>query len=123
MSGKYQPLRGKVRQGLCLCAYGPIVLWSYCPTAIWSYGPIPCLNDRLSPVNPIPYLLGGKRGVKDGYFRLKRLFCKLLIVRGKVRVCHRTETTILLLVCNRLFWLLNGCTYQLIRFLNGYRLA
>ena len=48
---------------MVLWSYGPIVLWSYgpiallpyCPTAIWSYGPIPCLNDRLSPVNPIPY--------------------------------------------------------------------
>ena len=87
------------------------------------YMAIPCLNGRSYPVNPIPYLLGGKRGVKDGYFGSKRLFCKLLIVRGKVRVRHRTETTILLPVCNRLFWLLNGCTERLIRFLNGCLLA
>ena len=53
--------------------------------------------------------------VKEGYFSQNRLFCKLLIVRGKVRVRHRTETTILLPVCNRLFWLLNGCTEGLVR--------
>ena len=52
---------------------------------------------------------------KQGYFGSKRLFCKLLIVRGKVRVRHRVETTILLPVCNRLFWLLNGCTERLVR--------
>ena len=52
---------------------------------------------------------------KQGYFGSKRLFCKLLIVRGKVRVRHRAETTILLPVCNRLFWLLNGCTERLVR--------
>ena len=28
---------------------------SLLPMVLWSYGPIPCLNGRLSPVNPIPY--------------------------------------------------------------------
>jgi len=89
---------------------------------LWSYGPIPCLNDRLSPVNPIPCrpclavpCMDCPKSPKSGYFGSKRLFCKLLIVRGKVRVRHRAETTILLHDCNRLFWLLNGCTERLVR--------
>ncbi len=100
----------------------PCPVWLSCPCAaapslLPLFLTLPCLTlkgAKWLPSLPYSFLPMVKEGVKEGCFSSKRLFCKLLIVRGKVRVCHRAETTILLPVCNRLFWLLNGCTDRLV---------
>lgn len=69
---------------------------------------IPCLNGRLSPVNPIPcrpspalpcmYLpcpvLDCPVSPKSGYFGSKRVFCKTLAFSALVCFAHGLETTI-----------------------------
>lgn len=77
----YLPERDLLVQSLTLTLPVFILTLRYC--TLPERGIIACIR-----------LFSGFFTGKRGYFSQNRVFYKLLIVRGKVRVRHRTETTI-----------------------------